>query len=79
MTDSPTYKGRPVKIEPFMAFESVGKPDFKLGTVPPHSHLICFWKVRLDVKAEDIPLKLCIKEVGAALWLPPDIARGLLS
>lgn len=74
-----TFNGQPVKLESYFAFESVGKPDFKLGTLPPYSHLIVFWKVQLHLKAADIPMKLCPHEVGAAVWVPHDIVKGLLT
>ena len=48
--------------EAFYAFESVNRTNFS-------SHLIMFFKVVLDVDADQIQLKLQKAEVEAACWL----------
>ncbi len=45
------------------------------GSEPPSScHLILFFTIELQQKSQDIQLKLCPREVDAAVWLSlPDL------
>lgn len=55
-------------LEPFYAFESGSR--FIFGPEPPkYSHLIIFFKVKLNQKCSEIKLKLDPMEVDGALWL----------
>lgn len=64
-----TYKGQKCKLSPYYAFESVSVRIYD-GSEPPNScHLILFFAIELSQKSSDIELKLCPREVDAAVWL----------
>ena len=62
------HENKQCYLQPYYAFESVS--NFSFDMTPPNScHLIVFFKVKLNQKAEELQMKLLPEEVDGAVWI----------